>query len=81
MREIGGYFELEHLISNEYHKNLLTLNSGRNSLIYILKSKNIEKIYIPYYLCDSIYNSLKRNNYNYEFYKIKEDFTQNLKKN
>ena len=59
MREIGGYFELEHLISNEYHKNLLTLNSGRNSLIYILKSKKIEKIYIPYYLCDSIYNSLK----------------------
>ena len=80
MREIGGYFELEHLISNEYHKNLLTLNSGRNSLIYILKSKKIEKIYIPYYLCDSIYNSLKRNNYNYEFYKIKEDFTPEFEK-
>ena len=54
MKEIGGYFELENLISNEYHKNLLALNSGRNALSYILKSKKIEKIYIPYYLCDSI---------------------------
>ena len=83
MKEIGGYFELEHLISNEYHKNLIALNSGRNALIYILKSKKskkIKKIYIPYYLCDSIYNFLKRNGYDYEFYRIKKDFTPKFEK-
>lgn len=80
MKEIGGYFEFEKLISNEYHKNLLALNSGRNALIYVLKKKKIEKIYIPYYLCHSVSNSLKRNNYNYEFYRIKKDFTPEFEK-
>lgn len=79
-KEIGGYFELEHLINNEYYKNLISLNSGRNALIYILKSRKIEKVYIPYYLCHSVYNSLKRNNCNYEFYRIKKDFTPEFEK-
>lgn len=81
MKEIGGYFELEKLISNEYHKSLIALNSGRNALIYILKSRKIEKLYIPYYLCESVYEILKKYNYKYEFYKIKEDFIPNFEKN
>lgn len=80
MKEIGGYFELEKLISNEYHKNLIALNSGRNALIYILKSRKIKKIYIPYYLCESVYEILKKCNYKYEFYKIKEDFLPDFNK-
>ena len=81
MKEIGGYFELEKLISNEYHKSLIALNSGRNALIYILKSREIEKLYIPYYLCESVYEILKKYNYKYEFYKIKGGFTPDFEKN
>lgn len=58
MEEIGGYFELEELIKNEYYKNLIALNTGRNALYYVLKALNIKKLYIPYYLCDSISNML-----------------------
>lgn len=36
MKEIGGYFELEQLISNEYYKDLVPLNNGRNALLYLL---------------------------------------------
>lgn len=44
MKEIGGYFGLEELINNEYYKDLIPLNNGRNSLLYLLKAKNIKKL-------------------------------------
>lgn len=74
MKEIGGYFGLEQLITNEYHNNLISLNNGRNALLYILKAKNIKKIYIPYYLCDSVSDILKHNNYEFEYYHIDSNF-------
>lgn len=74
MKEIGGYFGLEQLISNEYYKELIPLNSGRNALLYFLKVKYIKKIYIPYYLCDSVSDMLKRNDYDFEYYKIDSHF-------
>ena len=40
--EIGGYFGLEPLISNEYYKDLIALNTARNALLYILKH-NVKK--------------------------------------
>lgn len=46
MKEIGGYFELELPLSQEYHNNAIKLNSGRNAFKYILKSQNITKVYI-----------------------------------
>lgn len=39
MKAIGGYFELELPYSEEYHKNALRLNTGRNAFEYILRSK------------------------------------------
>ena len=80
MKEIGGYLEFEQLISNEYYKDLLRLNTGRNALIYLMKARNIKKIYIPYYLCESVYEILKKYNYEYEFYKIKDDFLPDFSK-
>lgn len=70
MKEIGGYFGLEQLINNEYYKDLIPLNNGRNALLYILKAKKIRKLYIPFYLCDSVIDMLKINNYEFEYYKI-----------
>ena len=54
MKEIGGYFGLEQSTHNEYYSKLLALNTGRNALLYVLKARKIEKIYIPYYLCDTV---------------------------
>ena len=74
MKEIGGYFGLEQLISKEFYKNLIPLNTGRNALLYILRARNIKKLYIPYYLCNSVGDMCKKNGYNVEFYRIASDF-------
>lgn len=74
MKEIGGYFELEKFIDNEYYKSLIRLNTGRNALIYTLKILQVKKIYIPYYLCESIYSILEKYGYNYVFYRIDKNF-------
>lgn len=74
MKEIGGYFGLEQLISNEYYKNLIPLNNGRNALLYLLKAKKIRKLYIPYYICDSVIDMLKLYGYVFDYYNINSEF-------
>jgi hypothetical protein len=54
VKKIGGYFGLEQLVSNEYYKDLVPLNTGRNALLCLLKTRNIKKLYIPYYICNSV---------------------------
>ena len=80
MKEIGGYFGLEQLISDEYYKDLIALNASRNALLYVLKARSITKLYIPYYLCDSVSQMCEREGYNYSYYKIKQDFTPDFDK-
>lgn len=73
MLEIGGYFGLEQFHGREYYQNLIAVNNGRNALLYLLKARNITKLYIPYFLCNSISDMLDRNGYSYEYYHISED--------
>lgn len=75
MKEIGGYLELEQFVDNAYYKDLIHLNTARNALLYLMKSKTIEKVYIPYYLCNSVSNLLDRYGYEYDYYKIDADFS------
>lgn len=70
MIEIGGYFGLEKLINNEYHKGLIRLNTATNALLYLLKVKGTKKVYIPYYLCSSVSEKLIKNGYEIEYYRI-----------
>jgi hypothetical protein len=74
MKEIGGYFGLEQLISNEYYKDLIPLNTGRNALLYLLKVRGINKIYIPYYLTDTVSDMCSRNGYNFGYYNVDTEF-------
>lgn len=74
MKEIGGYFGLEQLIDRPYHINVIELNTARNALIYLVKAKKIKKIFLPYFLCDSVANILKKYSINYEYYHIDKDF-------
>lgn len=73
-KEIGGYFGLESLVSKEYYPNLIALNNARNALLYLLKARNIKKLYIPYFLCDSVSKLCDKHNYAYECYHIDDNF-------
>ena len=74
MKEIGGYFGLDQLVCNEYHKNLIALNTGRNALLYLIKARKIQKLYIPYFLCNSISLTLGTHEFDFEYYHIDSNF-------
>lgn len=85
LREIGGYLELDEFIDNEFYSDLVALNTGRNALLYLTKARNIEKLYIPSFLCSSIGEVLNNNDFKFEYYNInldfKPDFNNRLNKN
>lgn len=70
MEAIGGYFSLELSMREEYHRDALRLNTGRNCLEYILRAKKYDKVYLPYYTCDVVLEPIKKLNLPYEFYHI-----------
>lgn len=74
MKEYGGYFGLEKYKGKEYHAKAYSMNSGRNSLIFILKEKNYKMIYIPEFLCDCIETVLNKNFINYKKYQITNNY-------
>lgn len=79
MKEIGGYIEFEHFKSCNFHKvpknlNTIKLNSGRSALAYLIKSKNIKKILIPYFNCDSITKICNTYDVKMRFYNIDKNF-------
>lgn len=55
-KEIGGYFELEHIKNKHYHDNAKRLNSARYCLQYILQEKNIKKYIYLYIFVIAYYN-------------------------
>lgn len=72
MQSIGGYFSLELNEGWERHHDALRLNAGRYALEYILKARKYRKVYIPYYICDSVLQPFKRQGVEYEFYHIND---------
>ncbi|MFA5005846.1 MAG: hypothetical protein WC509_00040 [Candidatus Izemoplasmatales bacterium] len=74
MYEIGGYFGLEQLVSNEYYRDLVAVNSARNALLYLSMTHNIKKLIIPYLLCDSISYLCDKSHIDYEYYHVSRDF-------
>lgn len=72
-KAIGGYFGLELDKGEEYHKNAIRLNTGRNALEYILRANSFKKIFIPYYTCDVLLEPINKLNLKYEFYSINQD--------
>lgn len=72
--EIGGYLELESFYGAEYYSDAVGLNNARNSLLYILKAKQIKKLNIPIFLCEAVSNALTRENIAFSFYHVGEDF-------
>lgn len=73
-REIGGYFELELSRGEEYHKDAIRLNTGRNAFEYILRAKGYKKVYLPFYTCDVMLEPIQKLKLEYGFYHIDETF-------
>lgn len=78
MKEIGGYLAFPEYKGKMLYKDGILLNSGRNCLEYLIKEKNIKKLFIPYYLCDCVEQTLKNNNVEIQYYHIKENFYPNI---
>lgn len=56
------------------HENALALNCGRNCLAYLIKSKRIEKIKLPYFMCDCVFDVSKRYGAEISFYSVDMGF-------
>ncbi len=74
MKEIGGYIEIDTYHLPMLHEGAIALNCGRNALAYLFKSRKIEKIKIPYFICASIPDVCDREGVQKSFYHIGLDF-------
>ncbi|QFQ13418.1 hypothetical protein C7Y71_010570 [Pseudoprevotella muciniphila] len=74
MEAIGGYFSLELPIQEEFHKNSIRLNTGRNCLEYILRARGYKKLYVPYYTCEAVIEPINKLGIQSEFYHINIHF-------
>ncbi|MGM9475683.1 hypothetical protein ACS5PU_04595 [Pedobacter sp. GSP4] len=72
-KTIGGYIELQLPKGTAYHPDLISLNTGRNALEYILRVRKYTSIYLPYFTCEVLLEPLKKLNVAYHFYRIDED--------
>lgn len=75
MKEYGGYIELEINRGEEYYENLVKLNCGRNCLAYLIENKKINKLFLPYFLCDTVRHICKKYRIVFENYYIDEKFS------
>lgn len=74
LREMGGYFELEHFTGVEYHEGALALDCARNGLAYLIEARQIPSLWIPSFLCASIDNVCKKYGLNVKHYEIVANF-------
>ena len=72
MKEIGGYLELDTYRMPMLHEGAIALNSGRNCLAYLIRKKDIKKIWVPKFLCASVWDICKREGAEISFYSIDE---------
>lgn len=70
MKEIGGYFELELNSLSEFHEKAIKLNLGRTAFEYILRAKKVQKVFLPYYACEVILETIRKAGAEHEFYHI-----------
>lgn len=74
IKEIGGYIELDRYNLPMIHSKAIALNCGRNCLLYLIRTKNIKKILLPIFLCDSVKDICLREKIEVRYYNIGKDF-------
>ena len=74
LKEIGGYFELEHFSGGLYHDDAIRLNCGRSCLAYLAELRKMRRAWVPDWVCDSVPNTLERAGVSVKRYAIGADF-------
>lgn len=74
MKEYGGYIELERFCQPMLHEGAKALNCGRNCLAYLIQARNIKKLALPYFLCNSVRDVCLKENVLLRYYHISPDF-------
>ena len=74
VKEIGGYLELDRYKGAIYHEDAVALNCGRNCLAYLMETKRIKKLYLPYFCCDSVVQPCRKYGVEIERYHISANF-------
>lgn len=72
--EIGGFIEFPSYEGELYHENAIALNSARNCLAYLIETRDIKKIALPKFLCESVTDVCNKNNVEIHYYSIGKDF-------
>lgn len=73
MKAIGGYFEVDGGGGTSALPDGVLLNSGRNALRYIMRELGVKHIHVPYYTCPVVWDALKAEGCELEFYEIGAD--------
>ncbi len=73
MKSIGGYFELELDAKGLYHNEALKLNTARHALQLLLQNISCSNIYLPFYTCEVVVETVNRLNIPFSFYYINLD--------
>lgn len=84
VREVGGYIEYEYSRGKMLHDKAILLNCGRRALSYLVKSRNIKKVWLPKFICRSVIEPFKKENVEVYFYSVEIDFQpkiQNIPQN
>ena len=74
MEEIGGYIEFEYNHGMMLHENSIHLNCGRRAFSYLVRSRNIKKVWIPRFSCDSVIEPFRKEKCKIDFYSVDIDF-------
>ncbi len=74
MKEYGGYIELDTYRLQMLHESAIALNCGRNCLAYIIKARSIKRIAMPFFMCDSVFDTCKKYGVDISFYHIDYQF-------
>lgn len=73
---LGGYFELELSVRNQnWLPQAYKFNSARAAFASLVDQLEINTVWIPRYLCDSMISVLNDREIQIEFYDLAEDFT------
>lgn len=81
--EIGSFIELDLFKTGEYHNfdEIVRLNSGRSAIYHSVLCYGCNEIYIPYYICPSVPEFLRKRSVDIVFYNINSDLIPIIDKN
>lgn len=76
MKEYGSYQPFECIKGKEYYsgENVVALNSARNAIVYAIMDGKYECIYIPFYLCNTVRQTLDKYQIKYRGYHFDNSF-------